>query len=92
MPDTGPSRLLSLTTPTTLDLDQNTVSALFAATVEDPDGIRQVTVYYDRPLATESGAYEFQIIHGYGDDWADGNHFSVALNGSHSLVGADFLL
>ncbi|WP_157403899.1 calcium-binding protein [Paracoccus sp. N5] len=74
MPDTGPSRLLSLTTPTTLDLDQNTVSALFAATVEDPDGIRQVTVYYDRPLATTQGAYEFQIIHGYGSDWSDGTH------------------
>ena len=87
MPDTGPSRLLSLTTPTTLDLDQDTVSALFAATVEDPDGIRQVTVYYDRPLATETGAYEFQIIHGYGDDWADGSHSYTAQVLPHNVAG-----
>ena len=87
MPDTGPSRVLSLTTPTTLDLDQDTVSVLFAATVEDPDGIRQVTVYYDRPLATTQGAYEFQIIHGYGNDWSDGTHSYTTSVLPHNIAG-----
>lgn len=78
MPDTGPSRLLALTAPSTLALNLDPVAAVFAAHVSDPDGVSQVTVYYDRPLATEIGAYEFQIIHGGSSDWADGIHSYTA--------------
>ena len=57
MPDTGPSRLLALTAPSTLALNLDPVAAVFAAHVSDPDGVSQVTIWYDRPLATEIGAF-----------------------------------
>lgn len=87
MPDTGPSRLISLDVPSVLDLRAGQVQAIFAATVDDPDGIQQVTVYYDRPLATETGGYPLQIIHGYGDDWEDGSHSYTAQILPHNIGG-----
>ena len=74
MPDTGSSRIISLDAPSVLDLRNGQVEAIFAASVQDPDGVRQVTIYYDRPLATTLGSFSLQIIHGYGDDWTDGSH------------------
>ncbi|WJS86122.1 calcium-binding protein [Paracoccus sp. TOH] len=87
MPDTGPSRLLALTAPSTLALNRDPVAAVFAAHVSDPDGVRQVTVHYDRPLATEIGAYDFQIIHGGGSDWADGSHSHTVQVLPHNVAG-----
>ncbi|WP_134682268.1 calcium-binding protein [Paracoccus ravus] len=87
MPDTGPSRLLALDTPAVLDLRAGQVQAIFSASVSDPDSIRQVTVYYDRPLATQSGAYAFQIIHGYGDSWTDGSHSYTTQILPHNIGG-----
>lgn len=87
MPDTGPSRLLSLDAPSVLDLRAGQVQAIFAASVSDPDGVRQVTVYYDRPLATQTGAYAFQIIHGWGGDWDDGSHSYAAQVLPHNIGG-----
>ncbi|KRW96794.1 calcium-binding protein [Paracoccus sp. MKU1] len=87
MPDSGPSRLLALTAPSTLALNLDPVAAVFAAHVSDPDGVRQVTVHYDRPLATETGAYEFQIIHGGSSDWADGNHSYTVQVLPHNVAG-----
>ena len=87
MPDTAPSRLVSLTTPTVLNLDEERVQAIFSASVSDPDGVRQVTVYYDRPLAAQYGPYDFQIIHGYGNDWADGSHSYTAQILPHNIAG-----
>ncbi|TRW92845.1 calcium-binding protein [Paracoccus sp. M683] len=87
MPDTGPSRLLSVDAPSVLDLRAGQVQAIFAASVSDPDGVQQVTVYFDRPLATETGAYAFQIIHGWGADWADGSHSYAAQVLPHNIGG-----
>lgn len=87
MPDTGPSRLLSFDAPSVLDLRAGQVQAIFAASVRDPDGVQQVTVYFDRPLATETGAYAFQIIHGWGGDWADGSHSYAAQVLPHNVGG-----
>ena len=72
MPDTGPSRLISLNIPSVLDLRYGQVDATFQAMVDDPDGITQLVVYYDRPLTTSLGSYPFQVIHGNADDWSDG--------------------
>lgn len=87
MPDTGSSRIISLDVPSVLDLRSGQIEAIFAASVQDPDGVRQVTVYYDRPLATASGAYSFQIIHGYGDDWTDGSHSYTTSVLPHNVAG-----
>ena len=87
MPNTGPSRLISLDAPSVLDLRAGQVEAIFAASVSDPDGVQQVTVYYDRPLATQSGAYAFQIIHGFGSAWDDGNNSYTAQVLPHNIGG-----
>ncbi|MFT4012794.1 MAG: calcium-binding protein [Paracoccus sp. (in: a-proteobacteria)] len=36
---------------------------------------------------TESGSYSFQIIHGYGDAWADGSHSYTAQVLPHNVAG-----
>ncbi|MFJ1291253.1 calcium-binding protein [Paracoccus yeei] len=87
MPDTGPSRLLALTAPSTLALNLDPVAAVFAAHVSDPDGVSQVTIWYDRPLATEIGAFELQIIHGSSSDWMDGRHSYTAQVLPHNVAG-----
>ena len=87
MPDTGSSRIISLDAPSVLDLRNGQVEAIFAASVQDPDGVRQVIVYYDRPLATVTGAYSFQIIHGYGNDWTDGSHNYTTTVLPHNIAG-----
>jgi len=87
MPDTGSSQLLSLTVPSVLDLRKGQIEAIFAASVSDPDGVRQVVVFYDSLLATEMGAYAFQIIHGYGSDWDDGNHSYTTEVLPHNVPG-----
>lgn len=87
MPDTGASHIVSLDVPSVLDLRKGPLEAVFAATVQDPDGVRQVVVHYDRPLATTSGVYGFQIIHGYGDDWSDGQHDYATTVLPHNIAG-----
>ncbi|CAM3283956.1 calcium-binding protein [Paracoccus nototheniae] len=87
MADTGPSHILSLDIPSVLDLRRGQLDAIFAASVQDPDGVRQVVVYYDRPLATQAGSYDFQIIHGWGNDWTDGRHSYTASVLPHNVGG-----
>ena len=87
MPDTGSSRIISLDAPSVLDLRNGQVEAIFAASVQDPDGVRQVTIYYDRPLATTLGSFSLQIIHGYGDDWTDGSHDYTTTVLPHNIAG-----
>lgn len=87
MPDTGPSRLHSFDAPANLDLRNGAMEATFAANVSDPDGIDSVIIWYDRPLATASGAYTFQIIHGYGDAWNDGYHSYTTQVLPHNVDG-----
>lgn len=87
MVDTALSQLTSLTVPSILDLRNGQLDLTLAATVQDPDGIDHVIVYYDRPLATTSGAYDFQIIHGYGSDWSDGSHSYTAQVLPHNVAG-----
>ena len=87
MPDTGSSRIISLDAPSVLDLRNGQVEAIFAASVQDPDGVRQVTIYYDRPLATTLGSFSLQIIHGSGDDWTDGSHDYTTTVLPHNIAG-----
>lgn len=87
MPDTGSSRIISLDAPSVLDLRNGQVEAIFAASVQDPDGVRQVTIYYDRPLATTLGSFSLQIIHGYSDDWTDGSHDYTTTVLPHNIAG-----
>lgn len=87
MPDTGSSRIISLDAPSVLDLRNGQVEAIFAASVQDPDEVRQVTIYYDRPLATTLGSFSLQIIHGYSDDWTDGSHDYTTTVLPHNIAG-----
>ena len=87
MADTGPSRIASLSIPSTLDLRKGQIEATFTASVRDPDGVEQVTVYYDRSLSTDMGTHDFQIIHGWGSDWTDGSHRYTATILPHNIAG-----
>ncbi|MBU2957449.1 calcium-binding protein [Paracoccus sp. 1_MG-2023] len=87
MPDTGSSRLISFDAPTILDLRNGAVDATFAASIDDPDGIEWVVIWYDRPLATDTGAYALEIISGYGSDWDDGSHSNTVEVLPHNVGG-----
>ncbi|WP_234853266.1 calcium-binding protein [Paracoccus everestensis] len=87
MVDTAPSQITSLTVPSILDLRNGQIELTLAASIQDPDGIDYVVVNYDRPLATTSGSYNFQIIHGWGSDWADGSHSYTESILPHNIAG-----
>jgi Ca2+-binding RTX toxin-like protein len=72
--DTGVSKLTNLNFPRVLDLNSDQLDVLYSASVSDPDGVRQVTLRFDRDVSTIIGTYDFQIIHGYGSDWDDGDN------------------
>ena len=72
MADTGASELTNLNFPRIFDLNSGEINVLYSASVYDPDGVRQVTLWFDRDVATTIGTFDLQIIHGYGSAWDDG--------------------
>ena len=87
MADLSPPRILSLAIPSVMDLTTGPLDVTFAAEIDDPDGVSQVVIHYDRPLATDIGSYSFQIIHGFGSAWDDGSNAYTATVLPHNVAG-----
>lgn len=87
MADTGASRLLLLDLPSVLDLRSGPIDVTFSASAQDPDGIKNVIIWYDRPLATQIGSHSVQIIFGYGDAWDDGSNEYTTTVLPHNIGG-----